>query len=430
MRKTGMRILKWIAGILATIIILAVVGCSTVGLPKVSATPETTRPQPDLLEPMGVMDQVRTAEDWTDERAPFWRNMLLSQVYGTIPEPVQAELLSDGVITTDLLDGRATLTAVRLKLTIGAHEFVQDVHFVIPNTPGPHPVILGAGSCPNTMTLPFEGVTVDEGVSYPDYCEMSNPVMSSLAHFIFGRYIETPPLEEIIDHGFAFGAYYPGMVVPDSTITGMEALGSIRQGTMEHGPYAAIGVWSWVASRIMDYVETSDTLDAERVILFGHSRTAKSSLLAGALDERIAGVISHQSGTGGAALQKNNVGESIEEITETFPHWFTPTYALYAGREADMPFDQHALVSLMAPRPLLLGNSARDRWADPRGTFSAARAAGEVYELLGAEPFSARNLNDFQPDATLAFQFRPGTHGITPEDWSPFLEWLDHHFSE
>ena len=180
----------------------------------------------------------------------------------------------------------------------------------------------------------------------------------------------------------------------------------------------------------MDYVETDPHLDESRVILFGHSRTGKSSLLGGALDPRIAGVISHQSGTGGAAIQKNGVGETIASITETFPHWFTPTYALHAEREEDLPFDQHALVALMAPRPLLLGNSARDQWSDPRGSFTAARAAGEVYALYGKPGFEARNLRGFDPEALLAFQFRGGTHGITPEDWNPFLEWLDAHFGE
>ena len=250
----------------------------------------------------------------------------------------------------------------------------------------------------------------------------------SLGNFIFGRYIETPPLEDLIEHGFAFGAYYPGMVVPDSTSAGLAALEKLNQGDEQYGPYAGIGVWAWVASRITDYISREPSLDEGRVILFGHSRAAKSSLLAGALDPRIAGVISHQSGTGGAAVQKNRVGESIAEITESYPHWFTPNYALYADRPKALPFDQHALVALMAPRPLLLGNSARDQWADPQGSFAAAKAAGKVYELLGSEPFEAVNLKDFKPDAVLAFQFREGTHGITPEDWAPFLEWLDDHF--
>lgn len=425
-----MRILKWVGLFLVGAVSLIVVGCSTVGLPRVSTKPDGTLPTPDLLAPIGGMEQVTTPEEWNEVRAPFWTDILLSQVYGSIPAGTPPRIVSSGLVKADILDGKANFHFVQLELTIGDHTFRQDVHFVVPKGPGPHPVILGAGSCPDHITFPDFPVDLAPDLAYPGYCD-GDGWESDLAHFIFGRYIETPPLEELIDHGFAFGGYYPGMIVPDSTGPGMAALQLIRnEADMPHGPYAGIGVWAWVASRIEDYLETEPLFDSERAILFGHSRMAKSSLLAGALDSRFAGVISHQSGTGGAAIQKNLVGESIEEITKSYPHWFTPSYALWADREDAMPFDQHALVALMAPRPLLLGNAARDRWADPQGTFAAAKAAGNVYELLGAEPFTASNLKDFEPDATLAYQFREGTHGIVPEDWTPFIEWLDSHFGQ
>ena len=424
-----MRILKWTGIAFVSAILLGVVGCSTVGLPNVSATPETTPARPNLLAPIGGMDQVRDVENWESERAPFWTNMLLSQVYGSIPPATEPRILSSERTASGLLGGKADLYAVQLELTISGRAFRQDVHFVVPNTLGPHPVILGAGSCPNHKTLPDFPVEIPDNTAYPGYCDTEG-FTHSVSMFVFGRYIETPPLEDLIDHGFAFGAYYPGMVVPDSSVPALEILEDIRVDDGDHGPYAAIGVWAWVASRIMDYVETDPHLDESRVILFGHSRTGKSSLLGGALDPRIAGVIAHQSGTAGAAIQKNGVGETIASITETFPHWFTPTYALYADREEDLPFDQHALVALMAPRPLLLGNSARDQWSDPRGSFTAARAAGEVYALDGKPGFEVRNLRGFDLEADLAFQFRGGTHGIVPEDWNPFLEWLDAHFGD
>lgn len=423
------RILKWIGIGFLGCITLGIVGCATVGLPHVSAKPETIFPTPDLLAPIGGEPQVSTAEAWVTSRAPFWTNILLSQVYGSVPPATRPEVISDELISSDLLDGKASLRAVQLELSIGDKTYRQDVHFVVPNLKGPHPVILGAGSCPDDITLPFEGITRADDAIYPSYCD-GEGMMSTIAHFVFGRYIETPPLEEIIDHGFAYGAYYPGMVVPDSAEAGVQALNDLPKTDMTHGPYGGLGIWAWVASRITDYIETDAILDNNRIILFGHSRMAKSSLLAGALDGRIAGVISHQSGTGGASVQKNDIGESVAEITMNYPHWFSSAYALYADRAGTMPFDQHALVALMAPRPLLLGNSARDQWSDPKGAFSSARAAGEVYELFGKTPFTARNLKDFKPDETLAFQFREGTHGITPEDWTPFLQWLDAHFGQ
>lgn len=422
------RIVKWTTLGLLGLISLAVVGCSTVMLPRVSAKPDGYRAHPNLLTPYGGMEQVRDVELWERERAPFWTDMLMSQVYGSMPPDMDVHVLSDELITTDLLEGKASLRAVKLRFGDSEPAITLDVHFVVPNTKGPHPVILGASFCPNHTALPFEGVEPPDAI-YPGFCDKESWA-TPIFLFVFGMHISSPPIEKIIDHGFAFGAYYPGQVVPDSATEAPAVLAALPRGDMKHGPYAAIGIWAWSASRIVDYVEMAPDLDSDRIILFGHSRYGKSSLLAGALDTRIAGVIAHQSGTGGASLQSNDIGEPIKAITENYPHWFTPNYALFAEQQTDMPFDQHALLALMAPRPVLLGNSARDQWSDPKGAFASARAAGEVYKLYGEPGFEADSLKEFDPDAPITFEFRTGTHGITTRDWEYFLTWLDAKFGD
>lgn len=424
------KILKWAFLTIIAGISTLVVGCSTVGLPHVSYRPVDMPASPDLLAALDGQPEITTPDQWGSERAPYWLGQLETHVYGSIPDAIPTETLSREIISTDILESAASLVAVQLNLTVNDQNYLQDVHFVVPNTKGPHPVILITGACPNTNTFPFEGIDPRPDVPFPGWCSSGDGWQTNLAHFVFGRYIETPPLNDLINAGFAVGAFHPGALVPDTQEAGLASLETLNAGLTDEPPMAAIGVWAWVTSRILDYIETDDMLDENRVIPFGHSRTAKSALLAGAIDPRIAGVISHQSGTGGAALQKNGIGESIEQITSSYPYWFTPAYAGYSNREAELPVDQHALIALMAPRPLLLGNSARDQWADPQGSFAAAKAAGEVYELLGAPPFDPVNLKDFQADAPLAFQFREGTHGITPEDWGPFLEWLTVHFGQ
>jgi hypothetical protein len=143
------------------------------------------------------------------------------------------------------------------------------------------------------------------------------------------------------------------------------------------------------------------------------------------MDPRPQAVIALQSGTGGSSLDRDDVGESIEAITGSFPHWFAPRFASYAGRQGELPLDQHQLLALIAPRPILLGTARRDGWADPHGTFQAARGASPAYQLFGVPPFAQARLDEWSPKQRLAVYMRPGPHGIRRSDWQATLDFLD-----
>ncbi|MEM9750811.1 MAG: alpha/beta hydrolase, partial [Pseudomonadota bacterium] len=159
-------------------------------------------------------------------------------------------------------------------------------------------------------------------------------------------------------------------------------------------------------------------------------RHGKAALLAGVFDTRIDAIIAHQSGTGGATLSRSYAGESVAKITESYPHWFTETYAGYADQEDALPIDQHMLIALAAPRPMLLGNAYRDVWSDPQGAFRAAQGADPVYEAAGVRGLAQDRLKDVDLSAEIAFYMRGGRHGVTTQDWRMFLDFLDIHLAK
>jgi hypothetical protein len=275
--------------------------------------------------------------------------------------------------------------------------------------------------CPRWATIPDPGVT-----GAPAQGADRGGLMESLATFVFGRYICTPPNEAILDAGYAIASIFPSEIVPDRRADGLAALKRLSQG---HGDddtrWGAIAAWAWSYSRMIDVLEQDDRLDADAMIVWGHSRYAKAALVAAAFDPRIDGVISHQSGTGGASLNAEKKGESIKGITGSYPHWFAKAY-----RDDNLAgYDQHMLLALIAPRPVLLGNARRDVWSDPNGAFRAALGADPVYRLYGERGLDQARLKPYDPSADLAFWIRPGTHGVVKEDWPAFLEFLNAHFA-
>ena len=179
----------------------------------------------------------------------------------------------------------------------------------------------------------------------------------------------------------------------------------------------------------MDALEKEPLIDSKRVAVFGFSRLGKAALWAGASDERFAMVLSNESGAGGAKLFHRGVGENIERLTSVFPHWYARNFKKYAGKDTELPFDQHMVISLIAPRPLYVGSAKEDTYADAEGEFTAAKAAEPVFRLLGAEGLPA---DAWPPVGTsvqggIGYHVRPGKHDVLPFDWQQYLIFADKH---
>lgn len=422
----GMRIRWfWLVGGALALVSFGLVGCAASRLPNVTLDPALApAAPPPVLGPFGDDGPVTTIAEWEARRAPALRQALAERIFGPYPTDVSpARVLSRDDISYTPLAAHAGIE--QWSVAVGDED--RPLHFnmvvVRPiDANGPLPVIIMQNFCGNRAA--FRDVPdAIAGPLTPSFSGCEENWTTPLVELIFGRHIMVPPYEQILSRGYAIALFYAGDVVGDEAASAREGLTRLYgAGSADAG---AIAVWAWLYSQAYDALAADSRFDPARIAIWGHSRNGKSALLAGANDARIAAVISHQSGRGGAALNRSETGESISEMMSAYSWWFPPAYA--AATETP-EVDQHQLIALIAPRPVFLGNARRDAWADPLGAWRAAEAASPVYELYGARGLDQTDLREPNNGAGIAFYTRGGLHGVHSQDWDAFLDFLDAHF--
>ena len=124
--------------------------------------------------------------------------------------------------------------------------------------------------------------------------------------------------------------------------------------------------------------------------------------------------------------------ESVKRINTSFPHWFCGYFTAFNDAVEKLPFDQHCLAAICAPRPVLYTNAAEDLWANPSGQFEMLKLATPVYKLYGAGGLEADAMPEQGKlaDSRLGYFIRPGKHSVLAEDWEAFLKFADRHFKK
>ena len=362
-------------------------------LPAVADLPEQPSP-PDPLVRFADGAAITSAEDWAGRRWPELDRLFQHYVYGysSLDAP-SAEVIVDAT-HADALGGLGTL----VELTVRWPGASAAVLVALPaDAEGPVPLILGLNKCGNHSVIVDERLSLAAGWVQDD-CPTGR-----------GGRADHWALDVALAEGIGVATVHQSDLAPDDPDRFAEDSAHLRLTLPAEAnaetTWGAIGAWAWGLQRVSRALREGLAEEVGEVVVFGHSRRGKAALWAAARDEAIAGAWAHQSGTAGAALTRGSSGEPIQSLTHNFPHWLGGLFPLFAGEEARLPVDQHLLLAMSAPRPLLLTDGEGDFWANPDGAREAAALASPVWALLGAEGAAPR------------WESRPGGHDVRPEDW-------------
>ncbi|GAB3328423.1 acetylxylan esterase [Larkinella ripae] len=386
-----------------------------------------TLPDP-LVTPAKI--RVTTARQWEKERRPELLKRFATEIYGLTPQRRLATRYEVKSVDSSALSG----TAIRKEVAVIWTEYpdlapLNILLYVPKNRPGTQrpPVFVGLNYMGNHSISTDPGITLSTRwlPNRTDGKVVNNRATEGARGVQQNRW----PLELILSKGYSVATAYYGDLEPDHPEGWKTGIRSVldppTSGKSDH--WQAIGVWAWGMSRMLDYLETDQLVDAKRAVVMGHSRQGKAALWAGAQDQRFAAVISNDSGEGGAALSRRIFGETIERLNTTFPYWFCPKYRTYNNRPNALPVDQHELLALVAPRPLYVASAQDDHWADPRGEFLSARQTDPVYQLYGKTGIGTDAWPPIHTPVgeTVRYHIRAGEHDVKRYDWEQFIAFAD-----
>jgi len=390
---------------------------------------------PEFILPDNLISNGNTtilnADQWEKIRRPEILELFESEVYGKIPDQdieVEFKIVD---VRKEALDGLAERKQIKIVFSGNDKELSADLLIYLPaERTDAVPLFVGYNFYGNHTINPDPEIWLASSwIRNNSAVDISDNKANELSRgFRTGRW----PVQYILSRGYGIANLYYGDLDPDYDDNFKNGIHPLfyAQGQSKPAPdeWGSIGAWAYGLIQAMNYFETDDGIDQTKIAVIGHSRLGKTSLWAGALDERFAMVISNESGCGGAALSKRRIGETVGRINTVFPHWFNDNFNKYNEDEDALPVDQHMLIALMAPRPVYIASAKGDPWADPKGEFLSGAYARPVYNLYGLQGLDKDKmppLNSPVNEGHVGYHIRSGEHDLTYYDWAQFLNFAD-----
>ena len=310
------------------------------------------------------LTDIKTAEDWTSQRAEF--RTQYQEMLGLLPMPERTDLKP--VITGKLDHEEFTVEKLQFQASPGL--YCTASLFLPKNSQKPEPTILYASGHYRLFT---------NGISYGN----------KAAYQADGAW-------------FARNGYV--CLVLDTLLAG-EVQG-IHTGTRDKGlwwwnsrGYTPAGVEAWFGIRALDYLSTRPEVDTNRFGITGHSGGGAYSWAVTALDDRV------------------KVAAPLAGMADIHSHIVEGVMDSHC--DCNFPINYHRwdfpqIAALAAPRPLLIGGTDNDRLFNLENTLRIHDKVRRIYKLLGATN-------------KLGLAIAPGPHDEVPELQLAVLRWFNRH---
>jgi hypothetical protein len=287
---------------------------------------------PQLPDPFTFLDgsRVTTKADWACRRKEI---SLLAQefIFGRKPPP------------PDSLQATFANNALDITVTQGNQTVNFSVPVTRPNGDGPFPGILSLGG------------TTPDNVAVLNIRNASNQFAAAGG----GR--------------ATTGAFYT--LFPDYTSTG------------------SLMAWAWMASRIVDALvaTTGHGIDTSKLSALGCSRDGKEAATIALFDDRFAMVAAQSPGSGTTsgwrvAQEVLNGGGNVQTAAQIFGEntWLGAVFQPFGNQNVSLlPIDQHEVLALAWPRPLIMMEGTNDSWNCPLCSYTTMKYTQMIYQALG-----------------------------------------------